>query len=391
VAQKSDVKTKVFLSRTFRTSEKNQYKAADYFSDLIKTVGLEPIQVISRAGEKVDDHILSEIRNCDLAIGIFTKRHKLEGNDKWTVPINIIYELGIACALNLRVAGFLDRDIPREELAILNMAGWDIIDFDYKTMYDQKERERFISYLEKIKPEVLKIANPYQLVRLVKEIEIHPDGYSVITHSCQMKINDLNVRKINHMFGLSGNSEKDAKFPSFKQLLKEGPKGIWNHDPFFSFRVVDLSPSSKLTSSDFTVSSSHSGNSNVEFSVNINKEPEKGMFVQYEWSFGFPNLFPTTKNELAPGKRKKDMDHCESVFTLGHGGIMDLEFRLVFFEPCDFESPPLLRFYDSKDNRTTEGASFDLIRKANKLIYTSRKMNTEGLTYGQVKVQWIPS
>lgn len=381
---------KVFVSRTFRNSEKRQVEAAKYFTELASEAGLEPILVNPKGGQIVLDQVLAEMKTCRAYLGIFTKRDKLESSSSWTIPSSVLIEMAMARVLNLQIVGFIDEEISRDQLGIIGMEGWQILGFYNETMYQPRKRKEFIRYLSNLRKESPMPSNPFRFLRFVKEVEIRPDGYAVITHYCRLKVLSKDFKQFVHMFTLSSNAGRDVQLPSFDELSKATLQAYWKSEPFFKFRLLDpISPD--ISKSSIKVTPTENCNDQtIEFALKLD-EPIDDVILNYEWVIGCLDLFPTTFSELTTkGSRKKDEDSCFSYLRLGHGPIDDFTYKLIFFGNPDFISPPVLKIYDGAGNLMSFGGSFDLQKKATKYIFHSKSINTELLTSGRIVAEWIP-
>ncbi|MEW6718761.1 MAG: hypothetical protein AB1345_14835 [Chloroflexota bacterium] len=382
---------RAFISRTFRETEIKEFEAAEYFTGLAEDVGLTVISVEPKAGEKIPTQILNELGQCDIAIGIFTRRHKIENVDGWTIVPNVLIEMGIAKSLNLPVAGFIQSGIPRNELGIIDMEGWNIPQFDTETMYKPKEAQIFKKYLKGSIPDYTELVDTYKFIRFIKEVEVWPDGFGVVTHTCRLKIIDDGFPGVTHMFGLNGNAGKGVELPSFNKMREATSESYKRTLPFFAFRLISSTGGEVSISDIDLVPTSECNKEQIQFELKLKKKPSKDLVLDYEWSTGCYDLFPTSKMDLAPGKRRRDMDRCQSALALGHGGIEDFTFRLVFYGKWEFESPPSLVIYDNFHHPTHTGGSFDLVKGATKYVFVSSKMRTINLTRGIIAAEWIPA
>jgi len=381
---------KVFISRTFRENEKKEVEEAKFITQLAIEAGLEPVIVEPQGGHIVLEQVLSEMKSCAAYIGIFTKRDKLQSSGTWTVPPSILMEMAMARVLNLRIVGFIDEEISRDQLGIIGMEGWQIIGFSHKTMYRSPKRDEIVKYLSGLKIELPKPANPFRFLRFTKEVEIRPDGYAVISHFCRLKIISQDFKQFVHMFTLSGNAGKSIKLQDFNTLINKPPQAYWNGEQFFAFRLLDpISPRIQVSSVKL-IPTENCNDESMEFAVKL-EDPIDDVILNYEWSIGCPDLFPTNKAELlTKGSRKKDEGQCFSYLRLGHGPIDDFTYRLIFYGNPEFDAPPVLKIYDGADNLSSVGGSFDLEKKWNRYIFQSKPINTELLTTGRIVAQWVP-
>lgn len=381
---------KAFISRTFRGDEREQSAAAIHFTNLAKEVGLEAVVVSPKGGRKVPEHVLGELRQCVVAIGMFTKRNKIEGKNYWTVPPSIIFEMGIARALGLTIAGFIQKGVSREELGLVGMEGWQIPEFDPKTMYQPREVEKFKSYLSTLVPKTQEFAGTYRIVKLSKQVEVFPDGYATVTHTCRLLVQSVSFRKATHMFGLGPNAGKDVKLPSFIDMSEVSPRTFLDRLPYFSFRILDPKSSELGELSLQVIPTASCNEEQIEFDVVLQGQPTTDLIINYEWSVGCFDMFPVNKASLSRGERKEEMDFCFSSFFLGHGGIEDFNFQIVFHRPYEFDKPPSLKVYDQAGNPTLMGGSFDIQKGATRDTFSSTNMNFSHLAAGRVVAEWVP-
>jgi len=380
---------RAFISRTFRLSESEQCEAADYFVELARKVGLEPVWVKPEADRMVVEHVLRELDGCDIAIGVFTKRHKIDGRDAWTVPPSIVYEMAVASTSGRRLAAFLQKGVDREELGLLDLAGWQIPDFDPSTMRQKKERERFLHYLKGLTKETAAQRSTYKMVRYEKTVEVFPNEYGIVTHRCRLLVQDRAFKQVVHYFSLHDNARRDVFLPSFDELSST-PVNFWDGKTFFAFRVLDPKSADANNLAIGVESTPKSDNEQIEFAVKLSNQPKLGLVINYEWAVGCPGLFPTTKANLGHGLRKTDSRCCTSTVALGHGGIDDFRYCLKFYGSPNFEQPPTLRLYDSANNPRVVGGSFDLTKGVLGYTFMSSSLNLSHLSSGTVTVEWTP-
>lgn len=381
---------RTFISRTFREDEKTANKIADYIEELAVEAGLQPVKVIPKGGDIVLEQVLSEMKTCRAYLGIFTKREKLAADNFWTIPPSVLMEMAMARALNLTIAGFIDDEISRSRLGIIGMEGWQILDFNRKTMFQPAKRKEFVNYLSSLKQEFPKPSNPHRFIRFLKEVEIRPSGYAVVSHKCRLKIINEDFKQFVHMITLGDNAGKEVKFPSFDKLANATPNAYWSSRPFFSFRLLDPIDH-RISESDVKIEPLDTCNDEtIEFAIRLAK-PLSDIIVNYEWSIGMPDMFPTKRSDLmTKGARKKDSEKCFSYLRLGHGPIDDFSYHLIFFRGAEFEASPSLKIYDGSENLMSIGGSFDLEKRTTKNLFNSTTLNTELLTTGRIVAEWIP-
>lgn len=382
---------RAFISRTFRDDEKEQTEAADHFTDLAREAGLEPISVVPKGGRKIPEQVLSEMRKCQIAIGIFTKRHKIEDKNAWTIPSSVIYEMGISQSLGLTIAGFLQKGVDRDELGLVGMEGWNIPEFNPKTMYRPNEGKKHLAYLAKLSPKVPELEGTYRFIRVNKRVEIFPNGYAIVSHDCRLQVQSENFRHVTHLLRVGENAGKSVKLGTFQEMNRASPGALWNEEPFFAFRILDPK-SSELASLDPQIlPTANCDDEQIEFEVSLQGQPSRELIINYEWSLGCYDMFPTSKVDLSSGLRKKDLDHCFSSYILGHGGIEDFSYTIVFYRPYEFERPPSLKVNDNAGNPTLIGGSFDVTKGASRDAFTSTKMSFAHLTAGEIIAEWVPA
>ncbi len=110
---------------------------------------------------------------------------------------------------------------------------------------------------------------------------------------------------------------------------------------FFSFRLID----SQFTENDVTVSPKSCTGEDISFVITFPHIPVGTTFA-YEWAWGFPYLYPVSREDLEPGKRKQDRGYVVSSLPRMLGDYKDFVFVLRFEGRPRFFERPIIRAYD---------------------------------------------
>lgn len=372
---------KVFLSISFKEEDR---KVNEFFKNLLLSSGLEPVTAEPEDAPKVLEKIFPKIDDCEIFCAIFVTRHKTtEGY--FLAPPKIIHELGHARSRGKPIIGFVEKGINRDELGLISYEGKTLPEFDRANLESKRKGfEHFIKTQDFFKelPSM-----PFYYRGLFKDITIYSDGYSVVRQRYRMVIKSQEMEANSHHFDLRPSVIKGLIFP--KDFLIDPQysevTNRWKRKPFFKHRLCEKVD---FDESKFTIVPKKSPDEKrVDFNVKFPRV-NVGSEICYEWAIGFPNLFPTSKEELARGKREEDEDEAISCLRIPEK-IEDFAYVLRFEgTPVFYKEPTFLCYYGETPLQCPHTQK--IIQKST--LYTNYVLKTDlsDHRYSQIELRWIP-
>ncbi len=376
------MKPKAFLSCSFLPGEE---PVRAFFHDLLQECGYEVLWAIPEDSPSILGKVFPKIEQADLAIGIFTRRNKLEGKDSWTAPPAVIYELADARRCGKGVYGLVEKGIDRSEIGLLRFHETNNFpEFDRDTLYKEKSRFRgfFCSFPEL---ERAKVQPNYRFLQYVKDLTIYENGYGVVRVRITALSHNENWKNLTHFFGLRPCAKKDSILPDFN-TLKQNPVGRrWDNQAFFNFRLLDA-----YFSEDELDVHPESGctEDRINFGITFKSGIKAGTKIAYEWSWGFPDMFPLTEADLEPGKRKADEDRVISSIGPIRTEIDSIVLVARFEGRPQFAGKPTVRILDGAMNPLSWLPTLDEQKSTLYTSYVGQVPQPPPSAF--VRVDWVP-
>lgn len=227
---------KVFLSCSFGGHEE---EVRTFFVGLLEDVGYEVLWAIPEDDPTILGKVFPKIEESDAVIGIFTRRHKIEGSDSWTSPSSVTYELAFAHRAGKGIYGFVEEGVHRDELGLIKFLGLNFPTFDRarlsKFAHEAKTYARSWSELKAVRAEM-----SYEYIRYVKDVTVYHNGYGIARTRCTLRCISDELRDIPHSFSLGGSARKGTFLPDLKKLMKGSARLRWDGSPFLAFRLVEV-------------------------------------------------------------------------------------------------------------------------------------------------------
>jgi hypothetical protein len=370
---------KVFLSCSFRQDDR---KTVLWFHRLLTECGFEVVWAERPEVGSIPGKLYPMIDACEAAVGIFTRRFKIEGREAWTPPPTVIQELAYASRGGKTLLGFIEEGIPRETLGLLTLEAIEIPSFERDRL--EGRRERFKEYIDSLKA-VRKVSANYKFLQYAKSATIYKNEYGVLRYRCAVQVLSDTFETIRHSFSGAETARKGWTVPPLQEIKGNSITSRWSLQPFFAFRVVNAPFKAEDVRVRQLPSSSEKG---IDFQLKFPSIKLLSSFT-YEWAWGSPGLFPATKEDLLPGRREVDLDYAKSSFQ-ATAEVEAFAFCLSFEEPLTFEEAPALRIYDAGGNLIPYGVPFEVTKSA---IFTAfiAKISALEIPGGLVVARWRPS
>lgn len=369
-----------FLSCSFAKADA---EVVDFFHRLIEECGLAVLTAEKEDAPFVLGKIYPKINKSDLVIGIFSPRHKISKKSHIPAPA-IIYELGYATGKGKPVYGFRDKGVDVSALGLLPLDGTNFPKFDRNNLDESRnDLKQYLCSLPMLVNREIK--GHFEFLQYAKDVTIYSTGYGVIRLRCTVKVTGDSFKAIPHVFGLGSSGRKTLTLPSFDVLRKGGIANRWKNKGFFAFRVIEGSFPEKDVL--LTPILKDCNREKISFMIQFPKIPVGSSF-SYEWSWGSPDLFPIRKEDLLPGKRKKDLDYVCSVLPSIIGDYKDFIFVIRFEGIPQFVQEPIIKVCDGAGDTITE-RHFEIQKSA---LYTNfvAKLQLDKIHGGRIEAQWKP-
>lgn len=398
----SDIK--IFVARGWLDNEKEVAELV--ISQLQNRKGI----VVKNAEMPKVDGITQEIREgidwADATALIFAKRFEsvVDSKKVYLPSLYVASESGVAFGryynhVKKLILVFYEEGISPDDLGIISDTGQDFCKVDVADR--EASIERINSYIDSMISKLRsKITGSYLFQQYVKDCTIRKDEYSLIRVRCELLCLNDDFAKVKHRIGLGANAKKDVKLLTLEELKQSKVEQRNLGAQFFRFCIIqDMTTIDGLTGKALRVDQLNKNVNIVEITAsdteiifNIDFEKiglKQGDIIGYEWAWGCPGLFPTTKSELEVGKRKIDKDHCESIISVGHI-INDFVMVLRFEEEFEFEEPPTFSLYDESGNPLKSEKMFDTQASSIYKNYVIKEETLDGVRPGRIEARWIP-
>ena len=181
-------------------------KVADWFVNLMRKrpLSFQVVTGLKPAPGPIDKKVTADIADSNCLIGIFTKRHFDQTQNKWLSPQFVLCEcasvIGFYHNTNKVICGFYEEGIDPKDLALITISGLELVKFKRNDL--EKDKERFVEYLRKL-PDIVSSGtyqkgqlilfklSPYAQQRLHKIYTIYRNGGLTVQNINQMLITDL--------------------------------------------------------------------------------------------------------------------------------------------------------------------------------------------------------
>lgn len=353
--------------------------------------------------ESIEHKIEDRIDNSDVIFGIFTSRYAVTdaaGNRMYLPPPFVVGETSYAIGSyrpyqgQKLVCGAIEKGIDlRKDIGLLGLRDTELIPFERGQAFSEY-RDRLREYIKKLPQKLGRTKGalrlPYQQLLLEKRITVYRDGRGVVENRVTVQILGAESFKgITHFLAVHSASRQSV--PSFAEMQKNGqsskPLEELSRQPFFVARLIswnNVDPYPKWSICAGEVSSSAS---EVTFRLGFTREVKDRDRIVYEYAWGMPGFFETTKADLSFGET--------SYFwlTSTHGIIQKARFVLRFERGFEFSKEPyclVSPFPRAIDPKVISSASLPADRTEYNLWYTTFSWDFQGF-WGTAMANWIPS
>ncbi|HXM46837.1 MAG TPA: hypothetical protein VN956_03140 [Pyrinomonadaceae bacterium] len=296
-------------------------------------------------GEKVADAV-NESR---AIVAVFTRKHQLDPEGSRFVPspwvlCECAYALGRSRSTPNIVAGFREKGVDPESLALLTIGGMEYPEFDRDHLDDFKNTLQ--GYLNDLEGRIragnpgqiaLPIALPYAQVDLHKIFLIYRNGYVTVQNITEIVIKDP------HRFSQEYQSKikhhiwtPSGTFPPLT-AMQAVPVHRRKEEPFFH-AILDYHGRKGINTALSIHEDQHFGD-RISFAVGFLDDEGEPLnlkandTIRYQYAWGLPEVFPTTEEQLEPihGNIVDAATYCIADAEANHGPIdlfqLDLRFE----------------------------------------------------------------
>ncbi len=349
MARKKDA---VFLAHTFDDcppsgSSVSDVEVAAWFEKLLK----KKWRVLSgktKQARPIGDKVADAVDDSRAIVGVFTRRFPMdEMGDRFVaspwVLCECAYALGRFRYAPYIVAGFREKGVDPDSLAMLTVGGMEFPEFDRDNL--EASKPEVLAYLNDLEARIhagglgqlpLPITLPYAQVRLEKIHLVYRNGYGTIQNITEMVIRDPE-RFLNEHQGSIRHRIRTyrGKLPPLMEML-ETPVHQRKTAPFFH-GILDYHRS-KSMGTPLQVMPVEESTTDVAFAVGFVDEAGAPLrlkandTVRYQYAWGLPGMFPAIEEDLAEVVRGQvDSDtYCLAEVTANHGRIEKVQLDIRF-------------------------------------------------------------
>lgn len=277
--------TKIYFSHSFHDVDKPVVGAVrDVFDEIRNRYNLQDVGTARATSEQLFSRLVRPMRDVDIVVCIFTKRHEVAGPNgpTYTAPPYVVAEAAAAYVQQKRVLVFVEKGLPREELGFIDAYNpqWKEIDRDRcgHTDYHRELRqsvEESLQWLLKDRPPT------FTFEMYDAQIALYPNGYILTNNRLDVRV--LKDEAIKHSFQLYPEGDGSVELPTASRLYatgKENPSPFPT-EPFTAF--ASSTPAAKLVAVDRPASFGPVRDYRIELgSVGTH---------HYEWMWGTPSGF----------------------------------------------------------------------------------------------------
>lgn len=277
-------KIRSFLSCSFQPEDKG---IVCFFNNLLE----EYFEVATAEPEDHTDipgKIFPKIQASQIHFVIFSRRDKIEGQDAWTLPPDILIESGYALAVGRRVFGFVESGIDERQQGLLRFSSTNYPRFERNKL--EANRTEFKNYIKAIVRDLNKeIIHPFAYRYVTKEVTIYNNGYGLVRNQYTIEFSKNQSGVIaKHFVGAGRSVKKGYALPQLAELLSCGPMARRQSKPFLRTAII------KGDVSDEAVGVEENGYSEkgIKFKIKIPGNFNYSSLLTYEWCVGCPYFIP---------------------------------------------------------------------------------------------------
>lgn len=310
----------VYLSHSYEDEDKEIFDFLKKVFSLPAIADRVPLNVYhslsAPEARPVHEKVSRDILNADIVVAIFSKRHKIEGTDKFIPPLWVLEEVAYAKACQKRLLYFHEEGVNIRDLGFI--VGEDLTSIEYsKSRIGQAELlDQIKSYVMSLVIDDQNIFSPTHVFRhFAKTTYVFPNGYGIVRY--QLRLQPLkDIDSVSHHFFLEPENLKKGEvfdLPSLNRMNKNYDRFIKNRQPFptgevFSFASKDPELSwNSITKPD--------AKPNERWFEVLLPKGNAGRIFKYEWVWTSRNMHKINgKNSSIIGGGQAPISSC--VFVL---------------------------------------------------------------------------
>ena len=275
-------KPSCFLAHSFRAED--EY-IVTFFTNLLE----EHFEVLTAKPEDSTDiynKIFPKLKTSRACFGIFSKRSKVQDEDHWTPPPDILIETGFALAHGQPIYGFVDWQIEEHQLGVLRFSPRSYPRFDKNAL--EANRTQFRNHIKNAAQDLsAQIITSFDYTNVTKEVTVYRNGYGVIRNQYTVVFNrDLRELVARHSLGGGRSAKKGYVLPHLAEMLKCGPEVRKDSSCFVAAALVK----GAVAEDSLTVEERQYSPERIDFDIKIRGPFAPLSGVTFEWSWGFPDL-----------------------------------------------------------------------------------------------------
>lgn len=348
----TEKKEAIFFAHSFDKEIPNWSTIADsdvsmWFENLLKK-RWRVLSGRSTQARPIGEKIAEAVDESRAIVALFTRKHQLDSAGSRFVPspwvlCECAYALGRFKYAPHIVAGFREKGVDPESLALLTIGGMEFPEFDRDHLDDF--RNTLQSYLNDLERRIraggpgqiaLPMALPYAQVDLHKIFLIYRNGYATVQNITQIVIKDPDRFAHEHQGRIKHHIwTPRGSFPSLTDM-QAVPVHRRKQEAFFH-AILD-SHRNKPMSTALDIHEEQHSDGLIGFTVGFldaDDEPLKlkaNDTIRYQYAWGLPGMFASVEDELEPvqGAAVDAQAYCLADAEANHGSIERLQIDLRF-------------------------------------------------------------
>jgi hypothetical protein len=348
----TEKKDAIFFAHSFEKSTPtwsnvSDYEVSTWFENLLKK-RWRVLSGKSNQARPIGEKVAEAVDDSRAIVAVFTRKHKIESSDERYVPspwvlCECAYAQGRFKFASHIVAGFREKGVDPESLALLTISGMEFPEFERDRLDDF--RIVFQTYLADLERRIreggpgqvpLFTALPYRQVDLHKIFLIYRNGYATVQNITQIVIKDPErflreyQSKVKHHIWTPRGT-----FPALATMQTVAVHRR-KEEPFFH-AILD-SHRSKAMNTPLTVEEEDHSGDRISFAVGFSHPDGRPLklkandTIRYQYAWGLPGMFPTTEEQLQAvhGAIVDSDTYCIAEAEANHGTIEHLRLDLRF-------------------------------------------------------------
>jgi hypothetical protein len=347
-----DKKEAIFLAHSFDKesppwSKVSDFEVSEWFENHLK----KRWRVLSGKANQarpIGDKFAEAVDQARAIVAVFTRKHQLDSAPARFLPspwvlCECAYALGRMKYTPNIVAGFREKGVDPETLALLTVGGMEFPEFERERLDDFKNTLQ--GYLNDLEGRIragspgqiaLPIALPYAQVDLHKIFLIYRNGYVTVQNVTEVVIKNPERFAHEHQSRIKHHIwSPRGSFPSLSEL-QAVPVHRRKEEAFFH-GILDYHRNEAMNTALIISEEDHSGD-RITFTVEFADPDGRPLrlktndTIRYQYAWGLPGMFATTEDQLRPtqGPIVDAETYCLAEAEANHGSIERLQLDLRF-------------------------------------------------------------